>query len=119
MRRFLPIKLEQARVSVGEWATDAGDLEGVFLIGVLKIISSGPQGGWEHVSVSTYDRTPTWEEMHFIKDLFWSPEECVMQLHPPESEYVNFHPYCLHLWRPTDREIPMPPSTMVGLKSNR
>lgn len=21
-----------------------------------------------------------------------------MQVHPPRSEYVNLHPYCLHLW---------------------
>ena len=29
-----------------------------------------------------------------------------MQLHPAEQEYINQHPYCLHLWRPqTDAEI--------------
>lgn len=48
------------------------------------------------------------------KDLFWEPHETVMQLHPPESEWISNHPYCLHLWRHVSREIPMPPSIMVG-----
>lgn len=72
--------------------------------------------GWEHVSVSLGGRTPTWEEMCFIKDLFWDEDDCVIQFHPPKSEYVNNHPYCLHLWKPKDREIPMPPRILVGFK---
>ena len=71
---------------------------------------------WEHVSVSLRNRTPNWREMCYVKSLFWDPEDCVMQLHPPESEYVNNHEYCLHLWRPIGKEIPRPPSNMVGEK---
>lgn len=71
-------------------------------------------GGWDHVSVSTPSRCPTWEEMCFIKDLFFGPEEIVMQLHPAKSEYKNYHPYCLHLWRPQNAEIPLPDSIMVA-----
>ncbi len=82
---------------------------------VLKVSASDGEG-WEHVSVSLPSRCPTWEEMCFIKDTFWDGEDCVMQLHPPRSEYVNNHPYCLHLWRPTDgRVIPQPPSIFVGV----
>jgi hypothetical protein len=55
--------------------------------------------------------------MSFVKSLFWSDEECVMQLHPPASAYVNNHPHCLHLWRPTRQQIPMPPEILVGVKS--
>ncbi len=32
----------------------------------------------------------------------------------PESQHINDHPRCLHLWRPLDREIPLPPSWLVG-----
>jgi hypothetical protein len=73
---------------------------------------------WEHVSVSIYgeDRTPTWAEMCFVKSLFWDDGDCVMQLHPPSNEYINNHSFCLHLWRPTHVDIPMPPSIMVGVK---
>ena len=72
--------------------------------------------GWDHVSVSLVDRCPTWEEMCWIKDLFFEPEECVMQLHPPKSRYVNCHPYCLHLWKPHRHTIPLPPTEFVGVK---
>ena len=65
--------------------------------------------GWEHVSVSTPSRCPNWAEMCFAKDLFWSVDDVVMQIHPAASEYVNNHPYCLHLWRPQGVEIPTPP----------
>lgn len=82
----------------------------------IKVVASDGEG-WEHVSVSWPDRCPTWDEMCRIKAIFWDAEDCVMQLHPPESEYVNNHRYCLHLWRPTDQVIPVPPSIMVGIKS--
>jgi len=45
--------------------------------------------GWEHVSVSRKDRPPSWDEMCQIKALFWDDEDCVLQYHPPRSEYVN------------------------------
>jgi len=68
---------------------------------------------WDHVSISREDRTPTWAEMCYIKDMFFEPTECVMQLHPPRSEHINVHDYCLHLWRPTNTEIPKPPRMMI------
>lgn len=70
-------------------------------------------GGWEHVSVSRRDRCLTWEEMCIVKNMFWSTTDCVVQFHPPESEYVNVHKNCLHLWRCATRDFPMPPKIMV------
>ena len=70
--------------------------------------------GWEHVSVSYSDRRPTWREMALIKSIFWDADDCVVQFHPPESDYVNNHSFCLHLWRPTGVALPRPPSWMVG-----
>lgn len=89
----------------------------------LKVIASdGDDGlndhGWEHVSVSYPDRCPTWEEMCVVKALFWDEEDAVMQLHPPRSDWVNNHSFCLHLWRPTGATtVPLPPSWMVGDKN--
>lgn len=75
----------------------------------------GPWMGWDHVSVSVMNsrECPTWEEMAVVKALFWEPEDCVVQFHPPESEYVNLHPGCLHLWRWTGGAFPRPPTFMV------
>lgn len=70
--------------------------------------------GWEHVSVSLPHRCPTWEEMCEIKALFWDEEDTVIQYHPPRSRYVNNHPFCLHLWRPLQAVIPLPPTILVG-----
>lgn len=73
--------------------------------------------GWEHVSVSlNKNRCPTWGEMCIVKDLFWDKDDCVVQFHPPESEYVSMAKYCLHLWRPTDGVIRCPESILVGVK---
>ena len=72
--------------------------------------------GFEHCSVSIPTRCPSWEQMCSIKDAFWNEDEVCMQLHPAKKDYVNNHPYCLHIWKPIDKEIPTPPSIMVGVK---
>lgn len=92
----------------------------VFVHGVSFNCIASNGGGWEHVSVSpgspNRKKCPTWDEMCAIKDMFFEPEETVVQYHPPKSDYVNNHPYCLHLWRPVDLEIPRPPAIFVGVK---
>lgn len=113
---------EKLRITAGRMASDArwGN-NGAFMIPAqpgqarLAVIASEGEG-WEHVSVSTSFRCPSWEEMCKVKAMFWDAEDCVVQYHPPASEYVNDHPYCLHLWRPTEGALPMPPSWMVGTK---
>lgn len=83
------------------------------------LATDGDETGWEHVSVSIEDKTrcPSWSEMCGVKDLFWGDDETVIQFHPPKSEYVNNHPGCLHLWRPTNVVVPLPPSILVGHKA--
>lgn len=112
---------EKYRLTEGPMASDASlGNNGAFLIPVkhgkrmliLQIIAA--QGaGWEHVSVRTTEM-PAWSLMCMVKDLFWGPDDCVVQYHPPADEYVNNHPYVLHLWRPMDQEIPRPPLWLVG-----
>src|SRR5574343_243620 len=79
----------------------------------FKVIASDGEG-WEHVSVSLPDRVPTWSEMCELNDIFWDAEDCVVQFHPPRSDYVNNHSRCLHMWRPVGIEMPRPPAWMVG-----
>lgn len=69
--------------------------------------------GWEHVSVSTAGRPPNWDEMCFVKRLFWDGDDTVLQFHPPDSQYVNAHPNCLHLWRKCGQNAELPPTIMV------
>lgn len=79
----------------------------------LRIIFSAGEG-WEHASVSLADRCPTWDEMEYVKRSLWGDSDCVMQLHVPVADHKNYHPYCLHLWRPINGAIPRPPADMVA-----
>jgi hypothetical protein len=69
---------------------------------------------WQHVSVSTKHRPPNWQEMCFIKDLFWDEEDVVVQFHPKKSQYINNAKNCLHLWK-YSKDFPTPPSILVGV----
>ena len=75
------------------------------------------QMGWEHLSVSMPSRTPTWEQMCIMKDIFWNKNEACVEYHPREEDYVNNHKHCLHIWRPTHETLPIPPSILVGFRS--
>jgi len=117
MKSSLPINLEDLRVEHPMYPTPKkGSIEGAFLIPYadtdLRILS-GCGDGWDHVSVSVAHRCPTWNEMCFVKNLFFEKEELVLQFHPPESKYKNCHPYVLHLWRPWNQKIQLPPANMI------
>jgi len=121
MKSILSAEIEAGRVRTGDWGSPPCAPFGAFFVdrnGVQLRIIMSTAGGWDHVSVSpaTLPRTPTWEEMHWVKKSFFEPEEAAMQLHPPTSDYRNLHPYCLHLWRPQRESIPLPPGIMVAPK---
>lgn len=106
--------------AVIEYYGNAGDNgNGVFTMpspvdgSILRIIASNG-GGWDHVSVTRLDRCPTWEEMEHVKRMFFRDNETAMQLHVPLKNHINVHPYCLHLWRPQNKTIPLPPKGMVA-----
>ena len=95
--------LKEFRIREGPFGSDESyGMDGAFYVPVpvtgrnLMVVAS-VGGGWEHVSVSLPERCPTWEEMYFVKDLFWNEDEVVMQLHPAKAENINMHPYCLHI----------------------
>lgn len=120
--------LEQFRKKDGPMASPTGEAYGTFFVpmGRVRLViiaSSGDKSvgiEWEHVSIRAEDykgsRCPIWSEMCFAKDLFWGDEECVVQYHPPKSDYVNNHPHVLHLWKPWGTELARPPAIAVGYK---
>lgn len=128
MRKRIHDLAEKGRITDGPFASFYGDRFGAFMLlfrptgGLLKIIASAgdvadkdfPKGTrWDHVSVSLENRTPTWEEIAWIKSLFFDEEECAIEYHPPKSKYVNVTATTLHIWRPLDVVIPMPPMECV------
>jgi len=120
MRSEPNLRIEHYRFSPPGWGSPAGVNYGAFYIpyrGVLlRAISSGTdeEHGWEHVSVSLQGRCPTWAEMAYVKELFWSDDELALQFHPPKALHINFHPHCLHLWRPLRQTIELPPAILIG-----
>ena len=63
---------------------------------------------WEFVGVEAPGRCPTWDEMAWVKEQLWEPEDVVIQIHPSQSRYVNSSEFTLWLWRPIHCEIPQP-----------
>lgn len=114
-------KLEDHRIREGKFASVTGAPYGAFEMPgpcgerLTIVAADGRDTLWEHVSVSTRRRIPNWTEMCFVKDLFWSPQECVVQFHPPRDAYVNNYSVVLHMWRYI-RGFPMPPGILVGFK---
>jgi hypothetical protein len=67
-----------------------GDLGAVVAVG----------GGWDHIAVSYLARTPTYQEMKFVKRLCFEDSEWAYEVHPPPNKYISIHDNALHLWRP-------------------
>lgn len=111
---------EEKRIREGRLSSDAsygnnGAFRLVYKGYTLHVIASDGRG-WEHVSVTIQGvaRCPSWDQMCFVKETFWGEDDTVVQYHPAKSDYISHHPYCLHLWRPTELELPTPDPIMVG-----
>jgi hypothetical protein len=127
MKKIIDAKLIEGRIRSGRYVSDDSyGLTGAFEImgpcgARLSIIANDADhptaNGFEHVSVSLHNRCPNWPEMNFVKDLFWRDDEVAYQLHPAKKDYVNCHPYTLHMWRHVERDPPLPDSLFVGPKT--
>jgi hypothetical protein len=127
MKTILPDAVEKGRIRIGSLKSTAADgNNGAFFLktpnGVMLQIIASDGMLWEHVSVTTYHkpyRCPTWDEMCWVKDQFWDESECVIEYHLAAENYVDMHPFVLHLWKPTGVEIPIPPMALVGWGKKR
>lgn len=64
---------------------------------------------WYHVSYSRQDRIPTHEDTLLVRRTMFKPDALAIAVYPPVDEYVNAHPYTLHLWQrlaPAGRLVP-------------
>jgi hypothetical protein len=118
MKKQIPPNIEKLRIRKGPMASDSsfgnnGAFQIPYASGMLYVIISDC-AGWDHVSVSLSNRCPTWDEMHWIKNLFFNSEETVVQFHPKESQYVNRCKHCLHLWKKHGTDYELPPREMIG-----
>lgn len=120
MKKRFPPRLKLQRVKHPLHGSVGDDRNGAFVLNgpcgrqLFVMVSDG--FGWDHVSVSLVGKAteepPNWVEMCWVKDQFFEPHEAVVQYHPPRAEYVNVSE-CLHLWRPQNAPLPMPPLPLV------
>jgi hypothetical protein len=70
--------------------------------GALMVIASGTTEldgrRWAHVSFSRPRRMPSYDDLALVKERFIGVERKAISVHPPRSEHVSIHAYCLHLW---------------------
>lgn len=111
---FMPVKSDENSAEIVEIAKTKEEIEAWPLF-LVAIASDGQ--GWDHVSVTVHksDRVPTHYEMLAVRNLFWGEDDYVLSFFPPKANYVNYHPGCLHLWRPSETTFPVPPTHFVGL----
>ena len=49
-----------------------------------------------------------------LKRIFFRPQEAPIQIHPAKQNYVNFHEFCLHIWKPIGF-FPLPDLSLYAL----
>ena len=78
-------------------------LQGIFSLQRCKVmVTRDPVGAngsprW-HLSISHPARLPSYEELKAARYKFLPDDIYVAQIFPPQSEFVNLHPYCIHLY---------------------
>ena len=111
MKRIEEIKADK-RIQANQTSED-GFNGWITIRGTIFFFVCSWGGEWDHVSVSLKTRCPSWDEMCQIKDIFFRKDECCIEYHPAERDYVNLHPYCLHIWKPQKEKVPTPPMRYV------
>jgi hypothetical protein len=107
------------RVKTGKFASDeTAGFNGHFMVpldGEFWFVRISDGQDWKHLSVSNAQKKvlPSWTTMCRIKESFFGDDEWVCQFHPAKEDYVNDHPFVLHLWMPLNEVLPKPPVWMV------
>jgi len=66
-------------------------------LGECTILISQDNGKW-HLSISHPKRLPRYYELKRARYKYLPDVKYMAQIFPPESEFVNVHKNCLHLW---------------------
>jgi hypothetical protein len=97
LRRFVPADWTEVEGMLSRMWTHTNGLRVGLSCDVLDNRSR-----WLHLSVSRSNRLPSWEDMKFVKDAFIGRDHEAIQVLPKDEDFVNLHPFCLHLWSPEE-----------------
>ncbi len=93
-------RLTERFVNAAKWVSE----DGITVILATEIVDGEL---WAHLSYSRVDRIPSWEDGKRVKDVFLGPKRKALIVLPPDAEYFNLHPNCLHMFCSLDRD-PLP-----------
>jgi hypothetical protein len=74
--------------------------------GLAVLASSDVTPRWGallHVSLSYADHDPTWEDIKLVRGVFFPADGDAMIMLPRQSDYINVHAHCFHLWQTPER----------------
>lgn len=74
---------------------------GAYRMGGCTVFVGRSSLGW-HVSISHPHRYPTWDEIAHARYSLVPDDVTMAMLLPPQSEFVNVHSNCFHLWEYSD-----------------
>lgn len=80
--------------------------EGVYKFGRCTVIVTIDCGLW-HLSISTPSASPSYNEIKYARYKFIPNYVVMAQLFPSKQEFVNYHPFCHHLWEVGRSETPL------------
>ena len=113
------VRANRWRVRTGKLASDDSyGFNGCFLVpleGELWHVILGDGMGFRHLSVTNAQKKilPSWTVLTRLRDAFFDDSSWVVQYLPPKDQYVDDHPFCLHLWESIDEPMPHPLIVMV------
>jgi hypothetical protein len=70
---------------------------------------------WLQVSCAHRNKLPNWETLKYVKNTFIGEDKTAIQILPAADNFVNLHPYVLHLWHCLDGDVT--PDFTRGTKS--
>lgn len=82
----------------------AWEWNGLKVIASVGIQSDGRE--WLHVSFSRARRLPSYADLKLVKREFIGDDKKAVMVFPERENYVDIHPYCLHLWHCADNPLP-------------
>lgn len=102
-----PLKfVRRPRAYISPWCYDEiGRAKGraLHVICTARVFGDGRR--WMHVSCSKPLELPSWDDLKLVKDTFIGRDRTALQVLPRAAEYVNIHPYVLHLYACLDGDV--------------
>jgi hypothetical protein len=68
-------------------------------LSVIASIDRTQHGALLHVSLALPDKLPKWDQIKAIRNYFFPKTVDVMMVLPQERDYINVHPFAMHLWQ--------------------